>query len=953
MFANRKDDCLTIRLFGGFEALRYGAPLPRTRSRKEQWLLAYLILRHPSAQDRDHLATTFWPESLDEAALANLRRSLKNLRRVLGADAYRITAPGPRTVGLNLADVWVDVLEFDPAIDCQDAEALERALSLYRGPLLEGCTEEWVFPERGAREDACVAGLERLAAEALVGGEPGKAVRLLHKAVGLDPLRESAHRELMKAFAAGGDYAAMDRQYRDLRLYLRREVNAEPAEETAALYREMRAAGRANAPLTGVEPTVQANRRLPCPLTRLIGRQTYVDEVAGFLQTLRLVTLTGSGGVGKTRLAIAVAEQTAAEYTDGVWFVDLAPLSNPALIAQAVASTLGIHEEPAITLSDTLQRYLQKKSLLLILDNCEHLVEACVILAEALLEAGEGVRILATSREALGIGGESVWRVPSLAVPDESALDSTPTTEAVLGASEALQLFVERATQVDQGFRLTADNLRTTVEICRHLDGIPLAIELAAARLSLMDVSQIAARLEDRFHLLSYGRRSAFPRHQTLRATMDWSYDLLTEAERRLLNRLSVFAGGFTLESAEKVCSGGSIARAGILDLLARLVDKSLVMAEACGTEKRYRMLETIRRYARERLSESEETAPVRNRHRDYFLALAESAEQMLTGPEQGRWTATLVTELDNLRTALDWCQAGAGIRQGLRIAGALFRFWYISGNYREVLDRLRVLLDHPDASDPTEPRAKTLKAAGIAAYCIHDYDAARSFLEEAVAIRRILDDPREIASDLSNLSMVLKTQGDAATARSLAEEALSIMRALGDDDRIANILNGLGYTALSQGDLAAARGYSEEALAVDRARGNTRSIASTLDNLGDVARMEGECAEANLRYSEALQLAHEVGDRRLVAQILEGLARLAANEGVVVCAARLLAAQHVLRESLAAPIPLDEREAHEAVLEVTRSGLSESAFADAWEEGLALTIDQVIEDARTNAWSR
>src|SRR5579884_1061615 len=447
-------------------------------------------------------------------------------------------------------------------------------------------------------------------------------------------------------------------------------------------------------PLRSLSPETT---NLPVQLTSFIGREKEMEEIKRLLSRTRLLTLTGSGGCGKTRLAAQVGADLLADFADGVWLVELAAIADPALVPQTVASTLGIREEPGQRLLETLQQHLKPKSLLLLLDNCEHLSAACAQLAETLLQACPNLRILASSREALGIAGELAYRVPSLSLPE---LPRLPSAEAALvpalARCEATRLFVERAALSYPGFALTEQNAPAVAQVCVRLDGIPLAIELAAARIKVLSADQIAARLDDRFRLLTGGSRTALPRQQTLRALIDWSYDLLSEAERTLLRRLSVFAGGWTLEAAEAVCSADA------LHLLTSLVDKSLAVYEEQAGEARYRLLETVREYARDRLLESGEMEEVRERHFAFFLRMAEEIEPKLTGLEQAAWLDRLEGEYDNLRAASGWALSAAeGAQAGLRLAGALWRFWEIRGHIDEGRGRLKNALDRPDAREP------------------------------------------------------------------------------------------------------------------------------------------------------------------------------------------------------------------------------------------------------------
>ena len=942
---------LTIRLFGAFDAMRGDVPLPRTRTRKEQWLLAFLALRPGQALDRDWLAGLFWPDTPQKAALGNLRRSLTDLRRVLGEDASCLMAPTSRTVSFDLGGTSVDVLEFDSAAARGDAVALQQVVALYRGPLLEGCFEEWALREREARKQTYLDALDTLAEMAMARGEPQEAVRCLRRALPMDPLREPMQRALIAALAASGDYGAATQTYRDFRILLHRELNAEPTPETTALYRQLQIEARCHARAAPPGPTRSPSAspvgRIPRPLSSLIGRERETAEVRSCISTARLVTLTGTGGVGKTRLAIRVAEEVVEDHIDGVWFIDLAPLADSTLISQALATVLGIREEPGHPLIHTLIENLKRKSLLLVVDNCEHLVEACARLVDALLAGCSHVRILATSREALGVTGEIVWRVPSLSVPHRDQMGFTEKdTLSVLMEHEAIRLFVERAALAQPNFRVTNENLRAAARVCVGLDGIPLAIELAAARAKALSVQEIAARLEDRFRLLAGGSRTALPRQQTLRATLDWSYDLLTEAEKRVFRRLSVFAGGWTLEAAEALCMDDRIDRFEALDLLTHLLDKSLVVYEELDGQGRYRLLETVRQYGSDMLKASGEIDAVRTRHLDFFLEMAEETEPQLMGPGQIDSLARLEVEHDNLRAALDCAREKGEAELCLRLAGTLWRFWITHGYFVEGRRRLIDALASNSAAAPTEVRAKALNGlAGLLLY-LGEYESARSSLDESLAIRRSLGDQRGIAVVLDNLGNVANQIGDLTAARALHEEAVKIHRRGADLGSLAATLTSAGYTAILQCDYAAARTYNEESLALSRALGDKRAAAYALDNLGDVARAAGDYATARSHHSEALAISQAVGDQRLVAQCLEGLARLATVQGNAERAVRIFAFEDRLRETIGSPLPPLERDQQARCVTTARNTLDTPSFEQAWSEGGNWSLDEAVEYA-------
>ncbi len=446
---------------------------------------------------------------------------------------------------------------------------------------------------------------------------------------------------------------------------------------------------------------------LPVQLTSFVGREREMTEVKRLLPTARLLTLTGTGGAGKTRLALHVAADVLEEFPNGVWLVELAALSDPALVPHTIASALRIREASGSPMLATLLDYLQYKKLLLMLDNCEHLIEACAHLAEAMLRACPDLRILATSREPLGVPGELAWRVPSLSLPEPGWLPS-PETLMKYGA---VRLFIERAAVGQPTFTLTPQNSVPVATVVQRLDGIPLAIELAAARVQGLSVEQIARRLDDLFRLLTRGSRTSPPRHQTLQGVLDWSYHLLSEAEQMVLRRLAVFAGGWTLEAAEEVCGGG--VEFDVLDLLTQLVFKSLVLMDERGGEVRYRFLETVRQYSWNKLSSSGEIAKLRERHRDSSLRLVERAEVELQGPNQRMWLERLETEHDNLRAALEWSLTeGGGAEPGLRLAGCLWRFWHERGYWSEGRRWLEAALERSSTS--TASRAKALMVPDI-----------------------------------------------------------------------------------------------------------------------------------------------------------------------------------------------------------------------------------------------
>ncbi len=722
------------------------------------------------------------------------------------------------------------------------------------------------------------------------------------------------------------------------------------------------------------------HNNLPLPLNRFIGREQEMDEVKGLLTTTQLLTLTGAGGCGKTRLALQLGADISSTlaFTHGVCWVELADLTDPLLLPQQIASALGIIEQAGRRPTETLSDFLQPKELLLILDNCEHLVTACAHLVERLLSTCPRLRILATSREALNIPGELVWLVPSLPLPQTSSL---PPLEELMRYG-AIQLFIERAAAVLPSFALTRENAGAVLQICRRLDGIPLATELAAARVNVLSVEQIAARLDDAYRLLTVGRRTALPRHQTLRATMDWSYSQLSEQERLLFRRLSVFAGGFTLEAAEAICTGEGIDKAEILDVLARLVDKSLVVVEEHEGEGRYRLLETIRQYSQERLWEAEEVARMQERHWTWYTGLVERAGLELLGKEQAAWFNRFEREHDNLRAALgnllERGEAGIAARVG---GGALWHFWF----YRGYLTEGRTILERilTQYSEQTSTRAWVLLNAGVLAryqddstratilleesldlsrgladrrliayilsalgelrYSRGDYEQATTLYEECLPLLRELGDTLVLPLALSKWGQVLLALGEYERSRSLCEESLTHARELGSPDRVASSLTALALALLEQGNDERARVLSEESLAIWQQLGNKSGCASALSILGRLALQQGDVERATRCYQQSLALRQETGEKGGVAAALEGLARVAAVQRQSCSAAQLYGAAEALRKTMGTPLPPTERTSQEHALAAVRADLDETAFAQAWAEGRAMELSQAM----------
>ena len=717
---------------------------------------------------------------------------------------------------------------------------------------------------------------------------------------------------------------------------------------------------------------------LPLQVNRFIGRERELTAVRELLLTTRLLTLTGAGGSGKTRLALQVATDLTAEFADGVWWVELAALSDPLLVPQVVASAVGIPERAGSTVRDTLSEALRPKQLLLVLDNCEHLLAASVQLIETLLRTCAHVRVLVTSREALAITGETTWPVLPLRIPDTSQ-----PVEQLL-TYEAVQLFVERAASALPSFTLTPENGPAVTQVCRRLDGIPLAIELAAARIRALSVEQILARLDDSYRLLTGGSRSALPRQQTLRAAMDWSYGLLSAHERTVFRRLSVFAGSFSLEAAESICAGEPEDAYDVLDVLSSLIDKSLVLVEQRRGEARYRLLETIRQYAQGKLQEYAEAATVHRRHRDWYARLVEQAESETLEARQRDVFDRLEVEHENLRAALGWSLAQQEAETAARIGAGIFRFWLLRGYMSEGRRWLERALS--GFSEKNAVRANALNAAAILASLQDDNTTARTLAEQCLELSRELADRKQTGYALYTLGRLARIEGNYARAARLFEESLSLFRELGQKDDIALVLSGFGLTVLYLGEHERAAALCEESLALSRemddlrgiaswlanlaivtlARGDARratelcdeslairkalgykgGIAHTLAILGRIALDEGAHERATACYKESLTLRQDTGEKEGIATALEGLAAVIGTQGRPANAARLYASANSLRTLINAPLTPIDRAYYLQTVAAIRAQLDEPTFLRACTEGQAMTLEEAIAEA-------
>ena len=681
---------------------------------------------------------------------------------------------------------------------------------------------------------------------------------------------------------------------------------------------------------------------LPQQLTSFVGRAVELADVLALLREARLLTVLGGGGFGKTRLTLQAAAQALDGYDDGVWLVELAPVGDPRLVPQAVASALGVKEAPGRSVQDAVLAFARERRFLLVLDNCEHLVQACAELARRLLEAGPGVTILASSREALNVRGERVYPLAPLSVPAPA-----PGLRAdAIADVPAVQLFADRAASASPSFHVTDGNAGAVAAICQRLDGIPLALELAAARLRSMPVERVAERLSDRFRLLTSGDRTALPRQQTLRALIDWSHDLLDANERLLFRRLSVFAGGFTLDAAEKVGAGGDVAEADVVDLVSRLVEKSLLMLDAAG--ERYRMLETVREYAVEQLHASGESAPARDRQLRYFLALAARARPELVGPRQREWLVRLDAERENIVAAQAWCdRADHGGELGLQLVRSIQVYWFTRGLLGLGLQLTLDALARPGAQARNLARCRGLSGAGQLALYMGRYPEARLHLEESLAIAREIDDPERVAAVLQPLGMASLGVGDFVTARARLQEALALAEAIGKRREIAAAQTALAQLHRAEGRLDAAESLNEQALSTCRELEDRESIAIGLLNLAMVAIVRGDRGRARERLLQGMAIAHEIGSRPAGQSAIDACAGLAAAASQWSRAARLFgAADAQSQQTGICRDPADDAFV-QPLLAGVRAALGPDRFVAAERDGRALSLERALDEAR------
>ncbi len=877
---------LRIYLLGPLRIERAGAVLQLSR-RKVESLLVYLLL-HPQPQTRDHLATLLWGDSADSQARHSLRTALATLRKEV--DPALLLVDRDQVQRNPAFPLWTDLdalLAWEGQLDSANTALLQSQLALWQGELAAGLYDEWLTGEREHYRARLLKLFLQLTQTLRERSDYGTAIAVAQQILTVDPANEEAHQHLMFCYVAAGDRPAALRQYEQCERALQADLDVPPMPATTALYQWIKqqagAEGSAAAKITN----------LPIPLTSFVGRTAESAAVKQLLtptgaarnDKTRLLTLGGAGGSGKTRLAIQVATDLIDRYAHGVWWVELAALTDDAQVALAVARALGINAAPNLPVLDAIANFVGDKALLLVIDNCEHLIEEAAHLAGALLSRCPNLQLLTTSREALQLTGETLWPVPTLTLPDPQQIGLTD----FLLQFECVRLFFERATAVHPGFQLTLANAPAVIEICTRLDGIPLAIELAAARVNVLPVEQIAARLTGtlgaRFDLLTKGNRTAQPRQQTLRAAIDWSYDLLDESERQLFRLVAVFRGGFTLDALEQVFNAAVMAGLStlpdLLDLLTQLINKSLVIVEQQQGQSRYRLLETLREYALEQFPTRGEWHAIQQHHALCFLAWAEQAAPHLLETKQQAWLNHFEVEQANLRAALDYLFTSAAYEPAMRLAVAMGRFWGARGYMSEGRAWFEKLLAQraDAASSNVAPAsvapatvAKALNAAGFLSFRQSDFAEALALFTQGLALFQQLEDAPGMAETLQNLASVEIPQGKFALAQQHLEQSLALCQQLQDDYGIARVQQHLGHLAYDQDRLAEARTYFVESLARYRRFGDQVRIANLLLNLGNTVKLLGDHPTAQRYLQECLTIGRAIGHQGLIGTVLRSL---------------------------------------------------------------------------------
>ena len=850
---------LNIYLLGGFHLVYDSRPVDTVTNSRMQSLLAYLILHRETSQPRQRLACLFWPDSNEAQARTNLRNLIHLLRQALpGAKDYLHT-DGPTIQWNPDSDFALDVAELEKAMT---AGAFDCVVNLYTGDLLPDCYDEWVISKREQLRQTYADALEQLVQQKKSEHDYHAAIAYAQCLIRHEPLQEQSYRDLMHLYALSGDRPGIIYTYNTCIKVLQDELGIDPSNGTRETYNyclKMHQQVDSNTKPSLFLLPKNPSHNLPFELPQFIGRELEKSKIKKLLAAHRLITLTGAGGIGKTRLAIQVAHELLDQYQHGIWLVELAPVTNPGFVPNTVANALGLHGSEHQTILDGLANFLNEKELLIILDNCEHLIGACASLVEYLLSKCPYLRILATSREVLDVKGEFIIRVPSLSLPPDEHC-----TQEIMEQSEAVRFFIGCVNAGIPDFEITDANLHSMAKICRRLDGISLAIELAATRVKTIGLDDVATRLNNVFNVLTNGSRTALPRHKTLQATLDWSYYLLSEKERVVFHRASVFARSWTLNAAELICADShNITTDEILDLLTHLVNKSLIVENQLDDEARFHMLETTHQYAQMKLRESGEQDAVNERHLDYYLTLGEKVKFKLRSAECLLWQKRLKGDWDNFRSAMEWAfskNISENAEKGLRLAN-IFR-WILpeSGRSRaELLDWLQKGLELAAKNDKNIDlvRAEALSFAGRQIHDLGNGDYGRTMMDESIQLYRThpLTNPIDFAEALSISVEPLWNNDETEKAMKYATESITICRSLGFEAHwhLARVLCRGSWAFFSNKEFGTARTLVRESQLLFEQLDDYTNAANALQMLGYLVLSLKEYGEAYSLFEKAI----------------------------------------------------------------------------------------------------
>ena len=978
-----------VFLFGSFE-LKVQDRSVHLPTRKMEALFAYLVL-HPGVQNRERIASLFWGDSPEELARRSLRTALSALRKELG-EQFILT--DRETIQLNPEiPVWADVYEVEKQakeiLSANNHVVSGMETTLYRGDLLQDFYDDWVLEEREHYRTVFVNALTHFAQFLKTRGEYQSAISIANKMIAIEPGNEQAYQHLLFCYGALGDRSEALKAYEECARRLMDQFGVEPSAATMALIEQIKKSDSA--------ATQPVRSNLPIPLTSFIGREQETKTLLEIFKKTRLLTLTGVGGCGKTRLAIEFARQISDQFAQGVWWMELASLQDETQVSQVIKRTLGLSDSQVDSAEESLIKFLYSKQILLVLDNCEHVVHAVAGLAEKILSQCPSLKILATSREALSIHGEIAWLVPSLSLPP-----ADHTTDLLQW--ECPRLFFERATSYRSDLQMTGSGAEQLLRICRALEGIPLAIELAAARVKTLSLEQLAARLDDKLGLLTTGSRVALPRQQTLRAAIDWSYELLSEEEQIVLQRLSVFYGSWALEAAEVVCADERIEAGQVLDFITRLLDKSLILAETQEGVLRYRMLEIIRQYAMEKLQQADELPQVNDRHTRYYVELAQGVGSAWYSKGQ----SALIKEFDvhspNLRVALAWGledpQRVQNWENGLRLAIALVPFWNFRAELNEawywlkkVVAQINVVLTESSLEPAKRKNLLSIKARaiyemGALSYYLTHHATRMDLFEEAAAIYEEIGDETGLAYPNLYVAQTASDRGQVDRARQLwtqsleqfnktgdrwyaamvhsffgamerrlgnydlsereFHQAIDLYRQLGDDWGRSIMFSHLGMVALLRGDPVQARSWFEQRLETAQKIGFKHSSALANLLIGITHWKSGDKALMEKCFLAAIPHFHQIGNYASLADALIGIAWLAAERGDYEQSAYLLGQVEEINQTYGRKVYFEYDYFNQPLCAEVHSRL-DAEYAeykkDAMERGQRADLKEIIKD--------